>query len=51
MAGFFSSSMGWQDVRYRGNTFNPNWDGCPREALEKLGVSYELMKSRAAEGK
>ena len=39
--GFFSSAMGWRDLRYIGNTFNPNWNGCPPEALAKLGVSYE----------
>jgi hypothetical protein len=38
---FFSSAMGWQDLRYMGNVFNPNWNGCPPEATKKLGVSYE----------
>lgn len=42
---FFSSAIGWQDLRYIGNTFNPNWNGCPQPALDKLGVSYDLMKS------
>jgi gluconate 2-dehydrogenase gamma chain len=50
---FFSSAMGWQDLRYIGNVFNPNWDGCPPEATAKLGVSYEeydasLARSRKA---
>jgi gluconate 2-dehydrogenase gamma chain len=50
---FFSSAMGWQDLRYVGNVFNPNWDGCPPEATAKLGVSYEeydasLARSRKA---
>ena len=40
-SGFFSSAMGWKDVRYVGNVFNPNWNGCPPEALEQLGVSYK----------
>ncbi len=40
-AAFFSSSMGWQDLRYMGNVFNPDWNGCPPEATRKLGVSYE----------
>ena len=40
-AAFFSSNMGWQDLRYMGNVFNPNWNGCPPEATAKLGVSYE----------
>ncbi|MDQ2890455.1 MAG: gluconate 2-dehydrogenase subunit 3 family protein [Gemmatimonadota bacterium] len=39
-SGFFSSQMGWKDVRYIGNVFNPNWNGCPPEALRQLGVSY-----------
>ena len=40
-AAFFSSQMGWQDLRYMGNVFNPNWNGCPPAATQKLGVSYE----------
>ena len=47
-SGFFSTAMGWRDVQYIGNVFNPNWDGCPSAALQKLGVSYDLMNSRAA---
>lgn len=45
-SGFFSTYIGWQDVRYIGNVFNPNWNGCPPAALEKLGVSYDLMNTR-----
>lgn len=45
-SGFFSSAMGWKDVQYVGNVFNPNWDGCPAPALAKLGVSYDLMNTR-----
>jgi hypothetical protein len=45
-SGFFSTAVGWADVQYIGNVFNPNWDGCPPRALEKLGVSYDLMNSR-----
>ena len=48
---FFSSSMGWQDLRYMGNVFNPNWNGCPQPALDKLGVSYDVMKTRVPVGK
>jgi hypothetical protein len=33
--------MGIEDLRYIGNTANPNWNGCPPEALARLGVSYE----------
>jgi len=47
-SGFFSSSMGWQDVKYIGNVFNPGYDGCPPAALEKLGVSYDLMQTRVS---
>jgi hypothetical protein len=39
-SGFFSSAMGFKDLQYIGNTFNPNWNGCPPAALEKLGVRY-----------
>jgi hypothetical protein len=39
-SGFWSSGMGVKDLRYIGSTFNPNWDGCPPEALAKLGVTY-----------
>ena len=39
-SGFFSSQMGWQDVQYKGNLALPAWNGCPPEALHKLGVSY-----------
>ena len=47
-SGFYSSSIGWQDVKYIGNVFNPGYDGCPPAALAKLGVSYDLMKTRIA---
>ena len=36
--GFFSSKMGVEDLKYLGNMMNPNWSGCPEEALKKLGV-------------
>ena len=39
-SGFFSSAMGWKDVQYQGNVALPEWNGCPPEALAKLGVSY-----------
>lgn len=45
-SGFFSSEMGYKDVRFVGNVFNPNWNGCPPEAMQKLGVSHDLMKTR-----
>lgn len=40
-SGFWTSRMGIEDLRYIGNTAVPNWNGCPPEALAKLGVSYE----------
>ncbi|HEV7595681.1 MAG TPA: gluconate 2-dehydrogenase subunit 3 family protein [Gemmatimonadaceae bacterium] len=40
-SGFWSSRIGVKDLRYIGNTFNPNWNGCPPEALAKLGVNYD----------
>jgi gluconate 2-dehydrogenase gamma chain len=46
-SGFFSSLEGFKDLRYIGNVFNPNWKGCPPEALAKLGVSYDLMPPKA----
>jgi gluconate 2-dehydrogenase gamma chain len=47
-AGFFSSPTGWKDLRYLGNVFNPNWNGCPEPAMQKLGVSHALMDTRVA---
>jgi len=39
-SGFWSSEIGVKDLRYMGNVFATNWNGCPPEALKKLGVSY-----------
>lgn len=39
-SGFFSSKMGVEDLQYLGNVFVHEWEGCPPEALKKLGVSY-----------
>jgi hypothetical protein len=39
-SGFFSSKLGTEDLHYIGNTPQPAWNGCPPEALAKLGVSY-----------
>jgi len=33
-------------AKYEGNVFNPNWQGCPPEAMNKLGVSHALMDTR-----
>jgi len=45
-SGFFSSEMGWKDVRYVGNVVAPDWAGCPPAALSKLGVTGNEMKTR-----
>ena len=43
---FFSSAIGWKDLQYVGNVFNPDWKGCPEPAMQKLGVSFALMDTR-----
>jgi len=45
-SGFFSSALGWKDLRYQGNVFNPEWKGCPEAAMKKLGVSFAAMDTR-----
>jgi gluconate 2-dehydrogenase subunit 3-like protein len=45
-SGFFSTEMGYTDVRFVGNKFNPGYNGCPPEAMAKLGVSPDVMKTR-----
>ncbi|MEZ4700230.1 MAG: gluconate 2-dehydrogenase subunit 3 family protein [Rhodothermales bacterium] len=40
-SGFWSSKMGVEDLQYMGNTFVPEWTGCPSEVLNDLGVRYE----------
>lgn len=47
-SGFYSSAMGWKDLQYIGNVFNPNWNGCPEPALRKLGVSYDEYNASLA---
>jgi gluconate 2-dehydrogenase gamma chain len=37
--GYWTSKMGIEDLRYMGNRA-VRWNGCPDEALKKLGVSY-----------
>ncbi len=39
-SGFWSSRIGVKDLRYVGNKFVQEWNGCPPAALKKLGVSY-----------
>jgi gluconate 2-dehydrogenase gamma chain len=38
--GFWSSKMGVEDIGYMGNVPN-EWNGAPKEALDKLGVAYD----------
>ncbi|MFK7847343.1 MAG: gluconate 2-dehydrogenase subunit 3 family protein [Rhodothermales bacterium] len=40
-SGFWSSKVGVEDLKYIGNTFVPEWKGCPTEVLDHLGVSYD----------
>jgi hypothetical protein len=37
-SGFWSSQMGIEDLQYTGNTFVPEWKGCPPEVLKNLGL-------------
>ena len=37
-SGFWSSKMGVADLQYIGNTMLPEWNGCPPEALRKIGL-------------
>jgi gluconate 2-dehydrogenase gamma chain len=39
-SGFFSSQMGVKDIGYIGNTAVAEWKGCPKPALDHLGVKY-----------
>jgi hypothetical protein len=32
--------LGIEDLQYLGNRSVARWNGCPDEALKKLGVSY-----------
>jgi hypothetical protein len=38
VSGFFSSQVGVKDLPYLGNQMLPEWNGCPPEVLEKLGL-------------
>jgi gluconate 2-dehydrogenase gamma chain len=42
--GFWTTRMGIDDLQYEGNVFVQEWEGCPDEALKKLGVSYTDTK-------
>jgi hypothetical protein len=37
-SGFWSSKMGIEDLKYMGNVANLDWQGCPRVALDHLGL-------------
>jgi hypothetical protein len=37
-SGFWSSKTGIDDLKYIGNVANPDWQGCPADALAHLGV-------------
>lgn len=39
--GFWTSKMGMEDLKFMGNVFVPEWNGCPPEALRKLGLPVE----------
>jgi hypothetical protein len=39
-SGFYSSQMGVKDIGYIGNTAVAEWHGCPKPALDHLGVKY-----------
>ncbi len=36
--GFWTSKIGIADLQFSGNVFVPEWNGCPEEALKKLGL-------------
>jgi len=40
-SGFWTTRMGIDDLQYMGNRSVARWNGCPAEALKKLGVGYE----------
>ena len=44
-AGFWSSRIGVKDIRYIGNQWT-QWDGCPPEAMQRLGVTPDMMNTR-----
>jgi hypothetical protein len=45
-SGFWSTEIGWKDLRYIGNVPVAKWEGCPPAALEKLGVNDRMMDAR-----
>lgn len=41
--GFFTSKIGIEDLQYMGNRATI-WEGSPQEVLDRLGVSYDMVK-------
>ena len=39
--GFWTSRTGIDDLQYLGNEYLVEWEGCPADALQKFGVSYD----------
>jgi gluconate 2-dehydrogenase gamma chain len=39
--GFWTSKMGMEDLKFMGNIFVAEWNGCPEPALRKLGLIDE----------
>lgn len=42
--GFWTTKIGIEDLQYLGNRSVARWNGCPDEALKKLGVSYDPIR-------
>jgi gluconate 2-dehydrogenase gamma chain len=40
-SGFWTTRVGIDDLQFLGNRSVARWNGCPDEALKKLGVSYD----------
>lgn len=40
--GFWTTKLGIEDLQYMGNRSVARWNGCPEEALQKLGVKYPV---------
>lgn len=39
--GFWTSKIGIDDLKFMGNVYVAEWNGCPEEALKKLGLAVE----------
>ena len=40
LEGFYTSKMGVEELKYKGNEMLESWDGCPEAATSRLGVDY-----------